>query len=474
MKRTDTRIVSVTAERFTPCSLARKTNAVALLESASFRSGRQRYSILLVREALRVIQTDQGVQLRIDGKQTASPHRGEDILDTLRYFADQHDGDSHTLPIPFGGVGMCSFEFAALCDDIAVSTQADPLKLPLAEFMLGHLFIVFDHYSDELHVVGINYHEHEIDLAREIELLLEEIHDMNFNYLLSDNNHYDVTWSQEDSRSHYIDMVKHIKREIIAGNLLQAVPSRRVKAVSDLPPFTAYTRLRRLNPSPYLFYLDFGHAQLLGSSPEMHLRSSHRRVSIRPIAGTRRRGGTAAEDDMLAKELLADEKECAEHRMLIDLARNDIGRVCKPKSVVLTQEMEIEQYARVMHIVSEVNGVLADGYDSFDALRATFPAGTVSGAPKINAIKTIAELEPLPRRFYAGVVGYVKSADTLDSCITIRSALKIDSTFYLQAGGGIVYDSEPEREFEETNEKLQSLIDALNTEPLTKTPRGNT
>lgn len=465
MIRNDTRIVSVTAEHFTPCSLARKTNAIALLESASFRSGRQRYSILLVREALRVTQTEHGVQMRVDGQQTVVPHRSRDILDALRYFAGQHNGERHTLPIPFGGVGMLSFEFASLCDDIQVSTQPDPLALPLAEFMLGHLFIICDHYTDELHLVGINYHEHEIDLAREIERLLEEIHDMNFNYLVSDHNSYAIQWAQEHKKAHYIEMVKHIKREIIAGNLLQAVPSRRIEATSDLPPFTAYTRLRRLNPSPYLFYLDFGHAQLFGSSPEMHLRSIRRRVTIRPIAGTRRRGATAAEDAALAMELLADEKECAEHRMLIDLARNDFGRVCQSQSVVLAQQMQIEQYARVMHIVSEVTGILDNSYDSFDALRATFPAGTVSGAPKIQAIKTIAALEPVPRRFYAGVVGYVKSADTLDSCITIRSALKIGSTFYLQAGGGIVYDSDPEREFEETNEKLQSLIDALSIDP---------
>lgn len=466
MIRTDTKIVSVTAERFTPCSLARKTNAIALLESASFRSGRQRYSILLVREALRVIQAENDVRLQINGQQTKFPHRGRDILDALRYFANQHDGEQYTLPIPFGGVGMLSFEFASLCDDISVSTQPDPLALPLAEFILGHLFIIFDHYTDELHLVGVNYHEHEIDLEQEIKQLLAEIHDINFNYLLSDRKHYAVQWPQKSDKAHYISMVTHIKNEIVAGNLLQAVPSRRIEAVSDLPPFTAYTRLRRLNPSPYLFYLDFGHAQLLGSSPEMHVRSNQRRVTIRPIAGTRRRGATTAEDAALAKELLADEKECAEHRMLIDLARNDFGRVCQPRSVVLTQEMQIEQYARVMHIVSEVTGMLDDGYDSFDALRATFPAGTVSGAPKIQAIKTIAQLEPVPRRFYAGVVAYVKSADTLDSCITIRSTLKIGSTFYLQAGGGIVYDSEPEREFEETNEKLQSLIDALSMEPL--------
>lgn len=465
MTRPDTHIVSVTAERFTPCALARKVHARALLESASFRSGRQRYSVLLVKEALRIRQTAHGVRTYIDGQQTPPPHHEGDILDAVRYFANQHDGEQYDIPIPFGGIGMLSFEFASFCDTIPMAKQPDPLSLPLAEFMLGHLFIIFDHYSDELKIVGVNYDEHEIDLQKETEALLRQIHDMNFNFLLSDDNHYPVQWSGENDEAHYKQMVSHIKTQIVEGNLLQAVPSRRVEAISEMPPFTAYSRLRRLNPSPYLFYLDFGNAQLFGSSPEMHLRSNGGTVTIRPIAGTRRRGANAADDAALERELLADEKECAEHRMLIDLARNDFGRVCRARSISITQHMKVEHYARVMHIVSEITGVLADGNDVCSALRATFPAGTVSGAPKIQAIKTIARLERVARRFYAGMVGYVKSAQTMDSCITIRSALKIGNTFYLQAGGGVVYDSEPEREFEETNEKLQSLVDALASNP---------
>ena len=460
MTRSDTRIVSLTAERFTPCALARKSGARVLLESASFRSGRQRYSILLVKEALRVIQTAHGVQMRIDGQQTGFPHGG-DILDALCYFADQHDGERYAIPIPFGGVGMLSFEFASFCDDIPIAPRPDPLSLPLAEFMLGHLFIIFDHYSDELKIVGINYHEHEIDLEREIDALVGTLHDMNFNYLLPDDKHYDVRWPQNSNSEQYMNMVAHIKDEIVAGNLLQAVPSHRVEVASQLPPFTAYSRLRRLNPSPYLFYLDFGGWQLFGSSPEMHLRSNNGRMTIRPLAGTRRRGATAVEDAQLERELLDDPKECAEHRMLIDLARNDFGRVCRTQSILITQHMGVEYYARVMHIVSEICGDLTDTHNAFDALRATFPAGTISGAPKIQAIKTIAQLESFPRRFYSGIVGYVKSRRTLDSCITIRSALKIGDTFYLQAGSGVVYDSDPQREFEETNEKLQSMVDML-------------
>jgi len=461
MTRSDTLITTITAERFTPCSLARKTNARALLESASFRSGRQRYSILLVQEALRITQTAHGVQMRIDGQQTGFPHDHHDILDALSYFARQHDGDSYAIPIPFGGIGTLFFEFCALRDDFNLPDRGDPLNMPLAEFMLGHLFIIFDHYSDELKIVGINYHEHEIELRAEIDRLLATIHDMNFNYLLSDDGRYEVTWPQQSNQREYTEMIGSIKKEIVDGNVLQAVPSRRLAIKSSLPPFTAYTRLRRINPSPYLFYLDFGSAQLFGASPEMHLRSRRGELTIHPIAGTRRRGANPEEDAVLERELLHDAKECAEHLMLVDLARNDLGRVCRTRSITLSRYMQVEYYARVMHIVSEVEGALKEEYNAFDALRATFPAGTVSGAPKIEAVNTIARLEKLPRRFYAGVVGYIQSPQTLDSCITIRSALHINDIFYLQAGGGIVHDSQAPREFEETQEKLQSLLEAL-------------
>ena len=461
MPRNDTRIRSITAERFTPCSLARKTKACALLESASFRSGRQRYSILLIQEALRVTQTKQGVYLTINGQRSMFPHAHSDILDVLQHFCQQHNGEQHAIPIPFGGIGTLSFEFVTFCDTVHIPDKDDPLQLPLAEFMLGHLFIIFDHYSDELKIVGINYNEHEVDLDAEIEHLLTHIHDMDFNYLLSDHAQYAVQWPSDNNRTYYTKMVTEIGAEIVKGNLLQAVPSHRLCVESALPPFTAYSRLRRMNPSPYMFYLDFGYAQLLGASPEMHVRSNSGHMTIRPIAGTRRRGKNAAEDAQIQKELLQDDKERAEHLMLIDLARNDFGRVCTARSIHIIQYMQVEYFARVMHIVSEIAGKLGEQYNALDAIRATFPAGTVSGAPKIQAINTIASIEKVPRRFYAGIVGYVKSPHTLDSCITIRSTLKIGNTFYLQAGGGVVYDSNPEREFEETREKLQSLVDVL-------------
>jgi anthranilate synthase component 1 len=233
---------------------------------------------------------------------------------------------------------------------------------------------------------------------------------------------------------------------------------------TELPALEAYRNLRSTNPSPYLFYLDYGEYQLFGSSPEVHVKVKDDRAIIRPIAGTRRRGKDRGEDELLERELLADEKERAEHLMLVDLARNDLGRVCKPGSVTLGEYMGIERYSHVMHIVSEATGVLREGITGADVIRATFPAGTVSGAPKIRAVEIIDRLEPIPRSFYAGLVGYVEPGGNLDSCITIRSGLKKDGMMVLQAGAGIVYDSVPEREYEETGEKLGALATALGVE----------
>ena len=461
------RMRTLSADRFTPCGLARKLSAQVLLESASFRSGRQRYSILMIEPALRVIQAaaDGGVQLLIDGKVVEYPQeRGaRDMLDALAYFAGQHDTDQFSFPVPYGGVGFLSYEFATLCDTIRVPEKDDPLGLPLGNFILGHQFIVFDHYTDTLQLVGLNYREHEIDLDKALDATEAKINDLDFNYLLPDTRDYPVHWPEDDGREHFCQMVESVRGDIIAGNLLQALPSRRVSVKSDLPAFTAYSRLRHINPSPYLFYLDFDDYQLFGASPEVHVRVRDGEVLIRPLAGTRRRGKDAEEDRGLADELLADPKERAEHLMLVDLARNDLGRVCAPGSITVTQLEDIERYARVMHIVSEITGKIETGRNAADAIRATFPAGTVSGAPKIRAIETVAKLEKIPRRFYAGLVGYMQSEHAIDTCITIRSCLAMGGQLHVQAGAGVVYDSTPTREYTETGEKLQSVVEAISS-----------
>ncbi len=262
------------------------------------------------------------------------------------------------------------------------------------------------------------------------------------------------------TRENYHGMVRQAVEYINAGEIFQVVPSQRFSIPFDLPSFDLYRTLRRLNPSPFLFHLNFGDFALVGSSPEILVRVRSGMVTIRPIAGTRKRGATAAEDKALAEDLLADPKECAEHLMLLDLARNDVGRVAKTGTVNVTDRFSIEYYSHVMHIVSNVEGQLRDDRDSIDALFSGFPAGTVSGAPKIRAMEIIDELEPVRRSFYAGCIGYLSGHGDIDTCIALRTALVKDGHVYIQAGGGVVADSDPEAEYQESCNKARALIRA--------------
>jgi anthranilate synthase component I len=465
MARSDTVIKILPGERFTPFGLAKKLNASVILESSSYHKGRERYSLLMVKTAFRLEQVGREIVLWVENQRRVVKSDAADILDVLLYFANQHALPHQDFPFPAGGIGFLSYEFAAQCDAIRMTNKADPLAQPDAAFLFGHVFVIFDHYTDLIYLIGLNYEEHQIDLENELKLIEATITDFNFNYLQPDDKTYQASITADPAdRLRYMSGVEQIRDEIVRGNLLQAVLSRRVEISTEIPALEAYRRLRASNPSPYLFYLNFGEYELFGSSPEVHVKLKDDIVSIRPIAGTRKRGADRASDIALEKDLLADEKERAEHLMLVDLARNDIGRVCEPGSVHVTSSMEIERYSHVMHIVSQVEGKLEDGKTGADLIRATFPAGTVSGAPKIRAIEILDRIETLPRRFYAGLVGYMEPGGSLDTCITIRSALKRGNTMILQAGAGIVYDSQPEREYEETQEKLAAVARAAGME----------
>jgi anthranilate synthase component 1 len=263
------------------------------------------------------------------------------------------------------------------------------------------------------------------------------------------------------SKEDYMKVVERAKEYIRAGDIIQVVPSQRFSTEIHCEPFDIYRALRSINPSPYLFYLRMNDIVLMGSSPEVMVRLENRQIELRPIAGTRWRGKTKEEDLALEKDLLADEKEKAEHIMLVDLGRNDLGRVSEIGSVKVTELMAIERYSHVMHIVSNVQGTLAPGENAFDVFRAAFPAGTVSGAPKIRAMEIIEELEPFRRGFYAGAVGYFSFLGNMDTCITIRSILIKDGKAYVQVGGGVVADSVPEKEYEETLHKAQAIFKAI-------------
>ncbi|MEM7225841.1 MAG: anthranilate synthase component I [Pseudomonadota bacterium] len=262
------------------------------------------------------------------------------------------------------------------------------------------------------------------------------------------------------TREAYHANVEKAKEYIFAGDIFQVVPSQRFALPFRLPPFALYRALRRLNPSPFLFFLDVGGHAVVGSSPEILVRLRDNKVTIRPIAGTRRRGVDAEEDRALAEDLLSDPKELAEHLMLLDLGRNDVGRVAKVGTVQVTERNVIEYYSHVMHIVSNVEGELNPEYDALSALIAGFPAGTVSGAPKVRAMEIIEELEPERRGVYAGAVGYFGARGDMDTCIALRTAVVKDGTMYVQAGGGVVADSDPEAEFQESCNKARALVRA--------------
>jgi anthranilate synthase component 1 len=262
-------------------------------------------------------------------------------------------------------------------------------------------------------------------------------------------------------REYYNHMIDTTRRYIYEGELIQAVVSQRLARRTSVKPFDLYRSLRAINPSPYMFFLDLPGFQIIGASPELLASVIDGEMAVHPIAGTRPRGATPEEDERLEKELRADEKEVAEHVMLLDLGRNDVGRVSEPGTVKVTQQLEVEKYSHVMHLVSHVTGRLSPRYDTFDALKAAFPAGTVSGAPKVRAMEIIAELEPQKRGPYSGAVGYFSYTGNMDTAISLRTMVLKDGVAYLQAGGGIVADSVPQTEYDETLHKMGALMRAI-------------
>lgn len=469
IKRSDAITASLPGERYNPFALAKKLGALAILESASFTHGRDRYSLLLAREAFRIRQDDLGVFFTIDGHDI--PYSGGDILDALMEVASQNALPADGIPLPGAGIGYLGYEFCQHCDTIRLGRQTDSIGIPESEFIVGHIYLVFDHFTDTIHIFALNYEQHEINLEEAIADIKGRLEDLDFSYLAAPPASASCTVVSDETARHdeFVSGVKAVKEHIVAGNLLQAVVSRRLELESAEPALEAYRRLRSTSPSPYLFYLDFGTHQLVGASPESLVRVRDSVASIRPIAGTRRRGKDGEEDAALKKELLEDPKERAEHLMLVDLARNDLGRVCVPGSVRLTRNMDVEYFSHVMHIVSDVvgqtgskgNGIGGTSVRGIDVLRSAFPAGTVSGAPKIRAIEILSGLEKERRSFYAGTVGYIEPDGDLDFCISIRCALKKGKKWFLQAGAGIVHASDPEREWEETNEKLRAMRTVL-------------
>jgi len=370
------------------------------------------------------------------------------------------------LPRFHGGmVGYLSYEVARYFEKLPCPDQ-DPQGLPESVLMLADTLLVFDHITHKIKVVSHTHLDGDVDKAyREATRKIDDLVNRLEQPIQSKSpknaplNRSEV--SSNFSPARFEAIVSQAKEYIYAGDIIQAVLSQRLSRPTNASPFAIYRALRSVNPSPYMYYLHLGDFYIVGASPELLVRVEDDIVSNHPIAGTRRRGKDATEDLALEEELKHDKKECAEHIMLVDLGRNDIGRISEPGTVEITQLMDLERYSHVMHLVSHVQGKLRAGLSQFDALRSCFPAGTVSGAPKIRAMQIIAELEREKRGPYAGAVGYFDFSGNLDTAIAIRTVIIKDNTAYIQAGAGIVADSIPEREYQESLNKAQALLTAI-------------
>jgi anthranilate synthase component I len=372
------------------------------------------------------------------------------------------------LPGFSGGlIGYFSYDFVRQVENLPDNLK-DDMDCPDFFFMFAGDIVIFDHFKRKIILVSnvdtrnLNTSprkSYEDGLER-LEALKKKIEGPLFLVEPQGKTTQDKPFKSNFKRKDFIEAVKTARRYIKEGDIIQTVISQRWEKKLDASPFSIYRALRSVNPSPYMFYLDAGEVKLVGSSPEILVKLDNKTATVRPIAGTRPRGRNEKEETRLEKSLLNDEKERAEHIMLVDLGRNDLGRVCKPGSVKVTELMGIEKYSHVMHIVSNVEGILKPGKKATDLLKATFPAGTVTGAPKIRAMEIIEEIEPVKRGPYAGASGYFSLQGNMDFCINIRTFIVKDDIVYLQAGAGLVADSIPEKEYTETKNKAKGLMEA--------------
>jgi anthranilate synthase component I len=370
-------------------------------------------------------------------------------------------------PFAGGAVGLFGYDLVRAVEPLG-DPNPDPLGLPDMALMISDALVVFDHLKHTITILANANLTVEPDIERAYARAVRQVNDVR-DALAGPVPRPAAPAPQRElphfesnmPRERFETMVSRIVEYIFAGDAFQVVPSQRFSAPSPVEAFSIYRGLRAINPSPYMYFLDFGDFQIAGASPEPLLTVSGTRVSTKPIAGTRPRGATAEEDRRIEGELLADEKERAEHVMLVDLGRNDLGRVCEYGSVKVDELMTIETYSHVMHIVSSVSGTLREGVGAMDALRSVLPAGTLSGAPKVRAMQIIDELEPVKRGGYGGAIGYMSYAGDLDTAIHIRTVVVKDGVAHVQAGGGTVADAKPEYEYDESIAKIQAALRAI-------------
>ncbi len=450
--------------------LAHGTPNTFLLESVEGGSARGRYSIIGMAPDLLWRCRDGRAELNRHAR--AAPHAfvpdSRPALDSLRALVaeSQMELPAHLPPMCGGLVGYLGYDMVRLMERLP-ATAAAGLGLPDAILGRPTLYAIFDNVKDELTLAAPVYPIAGVGAAQAwdtAQALIAQAQAALDRPLPHAAPPVALPPQPEPasnmSREQFMGMVVRMKEYIAAGDIFQGVPSQRFSVPFALPPFALYRALRRINPAPFLFFLDYGGFCVVGGSPEVLVRLRDGIVTIRPLAGTRPRGATLAEDQALEASLLADPKERAEHLMLLDLGRNDVGRVAQIGSVKVTESFAVERFSHVMHISSNVEGRLRPGLDALDALVAGFPAGTLTGAPKIRAMEIIEELEPSRRGIYAGCIGYFAANGTMDTCIGLRTAVVKDGVMYVQAGGGVVADSTPEAEFEETRQKARALFRA--------------
>ena len=443
-----------------------------LFESVQGGETRGRYSVIGVKPDLIWRCRDGDAEVCRDARSNAAfaPAEFADRpLESLRALvkATRMELDPSLPPMAAGLFGYLGYDMVRLIERLG-PPPPDPLGLPDAILVRPTITAIFDNIRDEIIVVTPVWPEAGLDAraayARACERLTEIVDDIRRPApaaSMAEAPARDVKPESNVTHAEYLAIVERAKEYIRAGDVFQVVPSQRFQRPFTLPPLSLYRSLRRLNPSPFLYYLAFPGFSIVGSSPEILVRLRDGKITIRPIAGTRKRGTTQAEDEAFAEELVNDPKERAEHLMLVDLGRNDVGRAAKVGSVHVTDSFFIERYSHVMHLVSNVEGDIRGGLDAVDALMAGLPAGTLSGAPKIRAMEIIDELEKVKRgAAYAGAIGYFAANGSMDTCIVLRTALVKNGMMYVQAGGGVVADSLPEAEYQETVNKAKALIAA--------------
>lgn len=457
-KKISFQMETVEGDIHTPISIFQKMNGPKkfLLESSTSHHDQGRYSYMGMSPYKEAISREACIEIR-EGVQS----REQDIrlVDYLKQeFMFEFEADTE-IPFIGGAVGYMGYDMIRHYESIG-AVPKDTLGMPDAHFLFFKDIFIFDHQQQKIHLVTSD--EQSEDRLKEMKELL------NRPQAADEKSVEQLSFTSNMTKAHFIKIVEEAKQAIINGDIFQVVLSQRYQSSFTGHPLGVYRRLRLSNPSPYMFYIDFGDYTILGSSPESLISVRGKSVTVNPIAGTRPRGETDEEDKSHAENLLHDEKELAEHRMLVDLGRNDLGRVCEIGSVALSSNMNIERYRHVMHLTSKVRGTLKTELTGLDALASCLPAGTVSGAPKIRAMELINELEDCKRGVYAGSVGYIGYGGDLDMALAIRTMVIKDDFAFVQAGAGIVYDSVPETEYEETKNKAKALLEVQTHDPINR------